>query len=136
MQNSHCLLGLVWWITLHRGPLTTEPALCQGKYFCFCKAISSRRAGGTSGCNFVIPFVLATTYSSVKKRVNCVNFQICDKCACKVGLQDFMYKHGPNMLMNLSSHTDTFLDHPDSQDYLDTFIIHPDTFRITQKHSF
>ena len=76
MQNSHCFLGLVWWITLRRGPLTSEPALCQGKYFCFCKASSSRQAGGTSGCNFVFPFVLATIYICIFATVHiCIFLQ-------------------------------------------------------------
>ena len=48
-----------WWIFSQGTP---HYRAGKGKYFCFCKASSSRRAGGTSGCNFVLPFVLATMY--------------------------------------------------------------------------
>ena len=39
------------------------------------------------------------------KRVNRVDFQICDKCAKKVFLQDFVHKHGPNMLSTSYRHS-------------------------------
>ena len=68
------------------------------------------------------------------KRVNRANFQIRDKCAWKVVLQDFVHKQGPNMLHTVLDHANslqiirtslgssgnfpdppgTFLDHPDS----------------------
>ena len=67
------------------------------------------------------------------KRVNCVNFQFCDKCAQKVGLQDFMHKHGPNMLSRSYRHSSR--SSKLSLDHLDTFLNYPDTLRIVQKHS-
>ena len=58
------------------GSLTTEPALCQGKYSCFCKSSSSRQAVGTSWCNFVFPFVLATIYICIFATVHiCIFLQ-------------------------------------------------------------
>ena len=51
------------------------------------------------------------------KRVNRVDFQICDKCAKKVFLQDFVHKRGPNMLSTSYRHSSRSsklsLYHPD-----------------------
>ena len=54
------------------------------------------------------------------KRVNCVNFKFA-KRHVKVSLQDFMHKHGPNMLRilsgsyrHISRSSGLFLDYPDT----------------------
>ena len=76
------------------------------------------------------------------KRVNRVNFQICNNCALKQVLQDFVHKHGPNMLnIHFLDDLDTFQIVPklsrssgNFPDHAGTFLHHPDSFQIIWKH--
>ena len=67
----------------------------------------------TKSENFPDSKIFAAKTSQIKR----VNFQIRDKCAYKVVLQDFMHKIVRKLSRlsgNFPDHTDTVLDHPNS----------------------